>query len=125
MALKHPWRVLLLASVLLGFAAGAFMLWKFGTGWMPGCLFREWTGIECPGCGMTRATKATLHGRIGEAFAYNPVGMVLFPIGFLVCGLKAFAWARGAPPFQLHLGRWGATIIAVVVIGWWILRNLW
>ena len=125
MTLKHPRRVLLLTAVMLGFAVGAFLLWKFGTGWTPGCLFRKWTGFECPGCGMTRATEATLHGRIGEAFAYNPVGMVLFPIAFAVCGLKALAWARGAPSFEIPTGRWGATIIAIVVIGWWILRNLW
>lgn len=125
MALKHPWRVLLLAAVLLVLGTGAYLLWRFGTGWTPGCLFCKWTGLECPGCGMTRATHALLEGRIIEAFAFNPVGTLLFPIAGIAVSLKAIGWARGKPlPYEVPTGRWGATAIAVVVIGWWILRNL-
>ena len=125
MELRHPGRVLLLAAVFLGFAIAAFLLWKYGSSWFPGCMFRKWTGLECPGCGMTRATEAMLHGRLLQAFSFNPVGMVLFPLAVIACGFKAIGWARGtAAPIEFKTGRWGATVIAVVVIAWWILRNL-
>jgi len=118
-------RFALLALLVLGLSIAAFMLWKFGTGWMPGCQFRRFTGLECPGCGMTRGTYALFHGRFLEAFAFNPVGMILLPLALVGLAIEAIGWAREKPlPFQLRLGRWGSTIIAVVVVVWWVGRNL-
>lgn len=92
---------------------------------MPGCFFKKATGLDCPGCGMTRATYATLHGQIGDAFRFNPVGMIIFPIALVGLGIEVIGWVRGKPlPFRLNPGRWGATVIAVVVIVFWIVRNL-
>lgn len=117
--------------VAVGVLAATFAAWQLrqhgpdGVGWMPGCLFHRFTGLHCPGCGMTRATFATLHGRIGDAFRLNPVGMVLFPLALVGIALELAGWVRGRPlSFKLHFGRWGATVIAVIVIAFWILRNV-
>jgi len=92
---------------------------------MPGCFFRQITGFECPGCGMTRAGYEFLNGRIGDAFALNPVGMVIFPWAMVAVGIEVLGWVRGKPmPYRFKAGRRGAIILAVVIIGWWILRNL-
>lgn len=73
---------------------------------------------------MTRGTYAMLHGRIGEAFMFNPVGMVLLPLAFIGIGIEVVGWVRGKPlPFRLNPGRWGATVIAVLMIAWWVGRN--
>lgn len=37
------------------------------------CLIRGTIGIPCPGCGITRAYDALLHGHILEAFHYHPL----------------------------------------------------
>ena len=37
------------------------------------CVFRAALGVECPGCGTTRAWLAALCGDLGSAFAYNPL----------------------------------------------------
>ena len=37
------------------------------------CIFRAALGIECPGCGTTRAWFAALGGRLTDAFAFNPL----------------------------------------------------
>ena len=37
------------------------------------CIFRAVLGIECPGCGTTRAWLAALCGDLASAFAYNPL----------------------------------------------------
>lgn len=96
-----------------------------GLAWFPGCLFRRFTGLNCPGCGMTRAAYATLHGRIGEAFRFNPVGMILLPLASFGAGLELIGWVRGrALPFRLNVGRAGAWAIVGVVISFWVLRNL-
>ncbi len=113
-----------LAVLALGFAA--YMLWKTGgAGWMPGCVFRRVTGLECPGCGMTRATYALLHGDVKKAFGFNPVGMVLVPLGLIALGIEVIGWVRGKRlPFSLNPGRRGGMLLLAVMLVWWVVRNL-
>ena len=102
------WALLMAVTLLCGVAA----VWLFQRGpgldgLTPGCMFRNVTGLHCPGCGMTRATHALMHGDVATAFRFNPVGFVLFPVALAATGLEAIAWA-----------------LVVILIGFWILRNL-
>lgn len=45
----------------------------------PGCFFKSTFGIDCPGCGMTRAFFSLLKGNLMESLAYNP-GLIPFLI---------------------------------------------
>lgn len=54
-------------------------LWFF-----PQCLFHKWTGLNCPGCGATRALQELLHGNLSAAFHDNAL---------LVLSLPFLAWA--------------------------------
>jgi hypothetical protein len=96
-----------------------------GLAWLPGCSFHKLTGFNCPGCGMTRAAYATLHGHFAQAFRDNPVGMVLLPLAFLALGIQLLGWVRGRPmSFQIEVGSKGAWMIVIVIICFWILRNI-
>lgn len=121
-------RALWVALAVLVLAWAAFSLREKGPNglaWLPGCVFHDITGLHCPGCGMTRAAHAGLHGHVGDAFRYNPVGMVLLPVAFLGVGLEVGGWVRGRPlPYRMSVGARGAWIIAGVLIAFWILRNL-
>lgn len=123
-----PWRALIAAVGLLLVAAAAWILRERGPGGLPfwpGCLLRKATGIECPGCGMTRASYAMLHGRLGEAFALNPVGMVLLPLALIGLSLEVAGWVRGRPlALRLRPGRYGSRIILAAVVIFAIGRNL-
>lgn len=44
------------------------------------CIILAFTGIPCPGCGLTRSFVAMAHGRIGESFYYHLFGPLLFII---------------------------------------------
>lgn len=44
------------------------------------CLFRTITGHECPGCGMTRAFVALLHGDVAGAFRHNRMSLIVLPL---------------------------------------------
>ena len=44
------------------------------------CVFRNLTGWECPGCGMTRAVLSILRGDLPAAFGYNHLVIVVFPL---------------------------------------------
>ena len=43
------------------------------------CVFREITGLYCPGCGLTRATLALLGGDVYQSFRYNMLVYILLP----------------------------------------------
>jgi len=47
----------------------------------PACLFHQLTGLNCPGCGMTRALYALLHGNFLLALKDN--SLFIFTIAFL------------------------------------------
>lgn len=119
-------RAFLLFGIFLILLVAAYFLRETGgAGWMPGCFFRKVTGLECPGCGMTRGTHALLNGRWLEAFRFNPVGMILLPIALLGLGIEMLAWVRGKSVFRgLHFGRWGSLILLGVMVIWWIGRNV-
>jgi hypothetical protein len=119
-------RALIVGVILFVLAIAAYALRETGgTGWMPGCVFRKMTGLECPGCGMTRGTYALLHGRFKDAFLFNPVGMILLPLALLGIAIELWAWVMDRPlKFRLNPGRWGALVIGVVLMVWWIGRNI-
>jgi hypothetical protein len=44
------------------------------------CLSVMFFDVECYGCGMTRAIMHMIHGEFMEAFYYNMVGFLVFPM---------------------------------------------
>jgi hypothetical protein len=53
----------------------------------PLCFSRILFGLECMGCGTSRAMMRILHGRFVEAWAFNPLGFAALP-------LLAFFWVK-------------------------------
>lgn len=123
----HKDRALLvsLGVLLLAFAAYQLRLSGPGVSWMPGCALRGLTGLECPGCGMTRGTYALLHGRFLEALRFNPVGMILLPIALVGMGLEVLGWVRGRPlRVRMRVGKRGAWLLFFLIVGFGVGRNL-
>ena len=44
------------------------------------CLYKNIFGRECPGCGMTRAALYLIHLRFADAFAFNRMIIIVFPL---------------------------------------------
>lgn len=63
---------------------------------LPGlpCLFHEMTGLPCPGCGMTRAIVALLHGDLAQAFTHHPLGVPVAAIWLLLAVAGLLPTAR-------------------------------
>ena len=80
-------RLLLLAPAAV--LAAAMLL---PAGWespVPLCLVKGLTGLDCPGCGMTRAFLCIGHGRFADAAAMHPASIPAFLIvaGMAVTGI--------------------------------------
>lgn len=56
------------------------LLWPPGrSSCYPSCPIHQYLGIECPGCGATRALAALLHGQLREAMRLNALFVLLLP----------------------------------------------
>src|SRR5437762_3271138 len=53
----------------------------------PICLIRTFFVVKCLGCGMTRVISCVFHGKFKQAFEYNKLIIVVFP---LLC----YVWVR-------------------------------
>jgi hypothetical protein len=106
---------------------GAWQLRESGPGavpYLPGCYFRKVTGLDCPGCGMTRGMSAALNGRFGQALALNPLGMILLPLALIGLAPEVYNWTVKRPiAWRLRLGRKVTWAIVVAVFAFWVLRN--
>lgn len=91
--------------------------------WFPRCLFKQATGLDCPGCGSQRALHALLTGHFADALRYNLMVFILAPLALLLA-LIEFMPARWPRLYRaLHHSRF-IQFLALVIIAWWIFRNL-
>jgi len=115
------------AGIILAAAAGvAIVVFFFNPAthqFYPVCLFHRITGLNCPGCGMTRAAYALLHGKLSIALRDN----ALFVLGLGVFGLRGgwFVWNkwRGQTTGEFFPVKF-LWLPLVVAIFFSVLRNL-
>jgi hypothetical protein len=115
-------RLLLGAAAALAAVAVFYILAKLGIG-IP-CLFHQITGLQCPGCGNSRAALALMGLDIKGALGYN----LLFPLEFGYIGWVVFHCCRNylrgkgfsykPPVIGIDIG------VLAAVLGWWVVRNV-
>ena len=54
------------------------------------CVIKNAFGVQCPGCGMTRAIANILHGNIIRALQYNKSVIIVFPLLCYICLKQCF-----------------------------------
>ena len=90
----------------------------------PRCLFHEWTGLACPGCGSLRAVHQLSHAHLWAAFQFNPLLISLLPFVLWQMGERFYRNLRGIAPRELFPApAWGWLALGLV-IGFTIIRNL-
>lgn len=114
--------------LVFGAAAAGLCAWVLLAGprppvWLPPCPFHALTGLYCPGCGSTRALHALAHGELGAALGFNPLLVMTLPL------LAAWALARVSKTLRgdatpVRLPRHSATVALVVLVSFFLLRNL-
>ena len=69
--------VIVLGLTAIGVGAMVFFFNPSTHGFYPVCLFHAMTGLNCPGCGMTRSLYALLHGNFLLALKDNALFVLL------------------------------------------------
>jgi hypothetical protein len=88
------------------------------------CLLRRATGLPCATCGMTRSFCAMGRGRVGAAFAYHPLGPVLYAFFALVM-LRSAAVAVTGRRLLPQAGRvflWLAAVLVAATLVVWVVH---
>ena len=117
----------LLVAMFVAVAGSLAMLWLVDpatSGLFPPCPVHYLTGWYCPGCGSLRAIHRLLHGELREAWAMNPLTVVLLP--FLTYGLASAALFEVGGiqlPQPLIRAGWIHLLCAVILL-FGIARNL-
>jgi hypothetical protein len=103
---------------------------------LPVCPSAALLGVPCPGCGLTRATLALLHGDLATALRFHPLVPILTPAYVGLLGAIVASYVRGSPvvapagpgtgrPRSFLMSRTAtalAWILVVLVVAVWVLR---
>ncbi len=115
-------RLALLCAFGLLLVAGGVLLSRAGLG-IP-CPFHLVTGLDCPGCGVTRMLSALAAGDLAAAWRANPGLLALSPVLALLALVLAVGWLRTG---QIKPSRWQSVLLwgcVGLLLAFGVLRNL-
>lgn len=118
---RPPWPFWAVFVVFVWLALGGAVVWLSARMGRPiyTCLFKRLTGIPCPTCGFTRGALCLLHGRVGQAWLYNPLLFSVLGV-LLIAIVLRLVFARSVRVYLTHTERAIAWVLAVVLscINW-------
>jgi len=91
---------------------------------MPPCPFRTLTGLDCPGCGMTRGLHSLLNGEVVRAIDHNILLMALIVVSLAWFATRRIRERMGHDLKPLRINAPLAIGLGIAVGAFWLLRNL-
>lgn len=82
------------------------------------CPSRILLGLECPACGLTRASFSLLFGKVSKAIDYNPTVFawwIIIILGFI---------NRYIYNLKIKIFPVGAIIVSLITIGWFLIIKI-
>ena len=116
---KRKTNLKLAIIAILGFLL--YYLLNLYTGFAIFCPFHKFTGLYCPGCGVTRLLFSLIKLDFYQAFRYNPLVFILLIIGIIYLLIK-FILKKFNIIIKVPNYVWYILIIIVIIYG--ILRNI-
>jgi hypothetical protein len=114
------WGAVALATILLAPLAAQ---WAPS---LPGCLFRDLTGLPCPTCGTAHAALALARLDLPGAFVFNPLatlGALVFLLGGVAAAAASLAGRPLREPRLSGLAPRSAALLAVAANCAWLLLH--
>ena len=123
--MRNNRRLLWALTALAVLLAGGYILYRFDpvqSGLYPKCVFYQFTGCYCPGCGAARAFHALIHGDFLTALDYNPLLVIALPVIVAMIVLEIVGWFRDRRYGLFQM--WQAVALVVLIVVYTVLRNL-
>ena len=114
---------LILVLTFLGIGVVVFFFNPATHHFYPECQFHKLTGLNCPGCGMTRAAYALLHGEFAGAVRDN--ALLIGALGMLILrgGWFSLNKLRGRRNGEFFPAKY-LWVLLVLALLFTVLRNL-
>lgn len=91
----------------------------------PKCPFLVLTGWKCAGCGSQRALHHLLHGNFYAAFKLNCLLVIALPYLLLGYTIEYTSWGKTKTALrQVFYGQRAMLTVLMVILSFWVLRNL-
>lgn len=124
--LKKRIRIAIVLGIFVILLAGMLVLYYHNPRQlMLACPVYALTGLYCPGCGAGRACYAILHGRLYQAFRYNPLLCILLPwlaLYYLIGGIQ---WLRyGRERISARIPEWIPLAAIFLLLAYGAVRNI-
>jgi hypothetical protein len=114
---------IILALIFLSIADVIFFFNPATHSFYPVCEFHRLTGLSCPGCGMTRALYALLHGKIFTALHDNALFVMILGgllVRSILFGFNKLAGRFNKEFFQIKF----VWLLVTIASAFTLLRNL-
>ncbi len=84
------------------------------------CFSRDFFGVDCPGCGLTRSYIYLIHGHWNAAWTMHRIGWLLFIATLLQVPYRIVAlYDTGRELIPIRVSQWiGVLLIALLIINW-------
>lgn len=94
-----------------------------GEGSVTLCAFHALTGLDCPGCGMTRAAWLLMHGQPLASLKQNPFLFVIFIAAYMgFAEISPHMIGKQLP--QISFPNWMLIALCVLVLVYNVVRNV-
>jgi hypothetical protein len=116
----------LAASFVFQPSAGGNLRLPWSTTELPGiCWWKRTTGVDCPGCGLTRCFVSLAHGDVAAAAHHHPFGLLLFVVVAAQIPYRAIKirrLARRLPPWSHPLLTAIPWFLVAGLLAQWLLK---
>ena len=116
-------KVLLTTAGILGMGIG-YLLFILFTGWGIPCVFHLVTGLQCPGCGISRMIVALTRGDILLAARSNLLILCLLPFGIVLAVYKIWQYVRTGKTSMRKLEMAFYIVAFLLCVVFFIIRNI-
>ncbi len=111
----------ILVILLIGLSYGIFVR---KTGFAIPCIFYRITGLQCPGCGVTRMCLAIMRLDFKSAYHYNRLLFMISPIIIIIIAQQIYRYIRFNDIKTTKAQTAILILLIVLLVIWGILRNI-
>lgn len=111
----------ILSLLLIGLSYGIFVR---KTGFAIPCIFYRITGLQCPGCGVTRMCLSLMRFDFVSAYHYNKLLFIISPVIVFMITQQIYRYIRFNDAKTTKAQTVILILLVVLLVIWGILRNI-